>query len=123
MPSKKPQFVIRTEQDILDKIAYIAEQNERSSTQEIVFLIKQHIKAYEAEHGEIHLPTKSDLKYGDIVTEDRIDELYADYDMYQPKLTRDMFKTCLSKCTKKNSKGVAVDILKLNRLIKDMCGY
>jgi len=27
MPSKKPQFVIRTEQDILDKISYIAKDN------------------------------------------------------------------------------------------------
>ena len=41
MPSKKPQFVIRTEQDIIDKIAAIAKENERSTTQEIVFLIKQ----------------------------------------------------------------------------------
>ena len=44
MPSKKPQFVIR---------AYIESENERSSTQEIVYLIKQRIKSYEQEHGEI----------------------------------------------------------------------
>lgn len=60
MPSKKPQFVIRTEQEILDKIAHIAHENERSSTQEIVYLIKQRIKAYEAEHGEIILPDQED---------------------------------------------------------------
>ncbi|MCI6139657.1 MULTISPECIES: Arc family DNA-binding protein [Clostridium] len=53
MPSKKPQFVIRAEQEILDKIAYIESENERSSTQEIVYLIKQRIKSYEQEHGEI----------------------------------------------------------------------
>lgn len=53
MPSKKPQFVIRAEQEILDKIAYIASENERSSTQEIAYLIKQRIKSYEQEHGEI----------------------------------------------------------------------
>lgn len=53
MPSKKPQFVIRTEQEIIDKIAYIAKTNERSTTQEIVYGIKQTIKAYEAEHGPI----------------------------------------------------------------------
>ena len=41
MPSKKPQFNIRCEQEIIDKIAYIAEQNERSTTQEIVYRIKQ----------------------------------------------------------------------------------
>ncbi len=58
MPSKKPQFVIRTDQEVLDKIAYIAKENERNTTQEIVYLLKQKIKAYEAEHGEIILPEK-----------------------------------------------------------------
>lgn len=52
MPSDLPRFTIRTEQDILDKIAYIAEDNERSSTQEIVYLIKQRIKEYETENGQ-----------------------------------------------------------------------
>ena len=55
MPSKKPQFVIRTEQEIIDKISYIAKERERSTTQEIVFLIKQEIKKYESEHGEIEI--------------------------------------------------------------------
>jgi len=31
MPSKKPQFVIRTEQEVLDKIAYIARENEETA--------------------------------------------------------------------------------------------
>lgn len=53
MPSKKPQFVIRTDQEVLDKIAHIAKENERSTTQEIVHMIKQRISAYEAIHGEI----------------------------------------------------------------------
>lgn len=55
MPSKKPQFVIRADKDIFEKIAYIAEENERSTTQEIVYLIKQRIKAWELEHGEIEI--------------------------------------------------------------------
>ena len=58
MPSKKPQFVIRTEHEVLDKIAYIARENERNSTQEIVYLIKQRIKSYEQEHGEIQIEEK-----------------------------------------------------------------
>ena len=58
MPSKKPQFIIRTDKEILDKIAYIARENERSSTQEIVYLIKKKIKEFEAENGEIILPEK-----------------------------------------------------------------
>lgn len=59
MPSKKPQFLIRTEQEVIDKIAYIAKQNERSTTQEIVYRIKQTIHAYEAEHGEIIVEEES----------------------------------------------------------------
>lgn len=58
MPSKKPQFIIRTDKEILDKIAYIARENERSSTQEIVYLIKKKIKEFEAENGKIILPEK-----------------------------------------------------------------
>lgn len=53
MPSKKPQFVIRTDNITLEKIKFIAEQNERSATQEIVHLIKNEIKRYESEKGEI----------------------------------------------------------------------
>lgn len=56
MPSKKPRFTVRTEQEVLDKIGYIAEQNERTTTQEIVFLIKQRIAKYERENGEIEIP-------------------------------------------------------------------
>ena len=55
MPSKKPQFNIRTDKEILEKIAYIAKENERSATQEIVYMIKQRISAYEAIHGEIKI--------------------------------------------------------------------
>ena len=58
MPSSKPQFLIRTEQEILDKIAYIAEENERSSTQEIVYLMKKRIKEYEEKFGEIKTDNK-----------------------------------------------------------------
>lgn len=56
MPSKKPQFVIRTDQETIDKIIYIAKENERSGTQEIVYLIKQKIKQYEKENGIIEIP-------------------------------------------------------------------
>lgn len=55
MPSKLPQFSIRTEQEIFDKISYIAEKNERSANKEIIFLIKQRIKEYEAENGVIEM--------------------------------------------------------------------
>ena len=60
MPSKKPQFVIRTEQEVLDKIAFIAKENERSTTQEIVYLIKQRIKDYENKNGNINVTINGD---------------------------------------------------------------
>lgn len=53
MPSKLPQFVIRTERELFDKITYIAEKNERSANKEIVFLIKKRIEEYESQHGVI----------------------------------------------------------------------
>ena len=60
MPSKKPQFNIRADKEILEKIAYIAEQNERSATQEIVYMIKKRIEAYEAQNGEIDLSARAE---------------------------------------------------------------
>lgn len=55
MPSNLPQFLIRTDQETIDKIRYIAKENERSGSQEIVYLIKQEIKRYEKENGTIIL--------------------------------------------------------------------
>lgn len=55
MASKLPQFVIRTEKENIEKIKYIAEKESRSTTQEIVHLIKKRIEAYESIHGEIKL--------------------------------------------------------------------
>lgn len=55
MASKKPQFVIRTEQEILEKLKHMAKNHERSATQEAVFIIKQAIYEYEKENGEIKL--------------------------------------------------------------------
>jgi len=53
MPSKKPQFVIRGDKEIFDKICYIASEHERSGTQEIMYLIKERIKDYESIHGTL----------------------------------------------------------------------
>jgi hypothetical protein len=62
MPSKKPQFVIRTDKDTINKISYIAKENERNATQEIVYLIKQHIKDYESKHGILTLEEDGSMK-------------------------------------------------------------
>ena len=58
MPSKKPQFVIRTDKEVIEKIKVIAEENERSTSQHIVYLIKKEIEQYEKEKGEIIIDTK-----------------------------------------------------------------
>lgn len=55
MPSNLPQFIIRTDQTTLEKIKYIAKEQERSGSQEIVYLIKEEIKRYEEENGIIKL--------------------------------------------------------------------
>lgn len=55
MPSKLPQFVIRTEKEIIEKISHIAKKEDRSTTAEIVHLIKKRIDAYESIHGEIKI--------------------------------------------------------------------
>ena len=60
MPSKKPQFVIRTEQEIIDKIKFIAKEQERSATQEIIYLIRREIKEYEEINGEIIIEPNND---------------------------------------------------------------
>lgn len=53
MPSKLPQFNFRAEQEIIDKIKHIADIEDRSTSQEIVHLIKKRISEYESIHGEI----------------------------------------------------------------------
>lgn len=55
MASKLPQFVIRAEKEILNKISYIADANDRSMNQEIVNTLKKHIRRYEEDNGEIKI--------------------------------------------------------------------
>ena len=55
MPSNKPKLVARTEQEIIDKIKIIAKENERSVSQEIIFLVKKEIEKYELENGKIQI--------------------------------------------------------------------
>lgn len=55
MPSKKPIIHFNTDQWIIDKMKYIAEENNRSLAKEVEYLCKQNIKKYEAEHGEIQI--------------------------------------------------------------------
>ena len=56
MPSDLTQFTVRVNQNVLYKIRYIADENERSANKEIAVLIKKHIAEYEKIHGEIVVP-------------------------------------------------------------------
>lgn len=123
MPSYKPKVQVLLTQEYHEKFKVLCEKERRSDSVMGAIMIEKYIDEYEAEHGEITLPTPSNLKYGDIVTEERIEELYAQYEWYQPKLTREMFKDCLGKCLRKTSKGVSINQEKLNRLVRDICGY
>jgi len=58
MPSNLPQFTIRIDPLMLQKIRYIAEYNARSANREVETLIKNHIADFEKEHGVI---TSDDL--------------------------------------------------------------
>jgi len=49
----KKVYSLRIEDDLLYKIHKIAEINERSLNQQLLYLIKQCIKDYEKDHGSI----------------------------------------------------------------------
>lgn len=56
----KTQFNLRIDVDVLQKIQSISIQEERSTSQQITFILKQYIKEYEKTHGEI--PTTTNIK-------------------------------------------------------------
>lgn len=60
MPSQLPKIVARTDQKTIDKFKQIATEHERSVSQEMVYLVKQAIKEYEQEKGEIIIETRTD---------------------------------------------------------------
>lgn len=51
-------FPLRLEDDIREKLRYLATKNCRSLNKEIEFVVRQYIESYEKEHGEIPLPEK-----------------------------------------------------------------
>lgn len=57
MPSKKPYIQIRTTETIIKKFDRIADENNRSMSNMGETIIKDYIKNYEAEHGEIKIDT------------------------------------------------------------------
>lgn len=53
MPSKKPYIQIRTNDDIVKKFEHIADYNNRSMSNMGETIIKDYIREFEKEHGEI----------------------------------------------------------------------
>lgn len=53
MPSYKPRITIYTDEETNRKIAHIAKEQNRSTSNYAEFLIKRDIQIYEKEHGEI----------------------------------------------------------------------
>ena len=51
-------YPLRLDDTLREKLRWIAEQNSRSLNKEIEYVVKQHVTAYEKEHGEIILPEK-----------------------------------------------------------------
>ena len=64
MPSEMPRVTLRIEKEYIDKLKLIAEENERSLNQEIVFTLKQRIKEYEEQKGRINTGKLSVSKIG-----------------------------------------------------------
>ncbi len=55
---------IRIEEEMLKKIAYVADYEGRSVNSHVLVLIRENIKKYEAEHGEIDgdIPSDENVK-------------------------------------------------------------
>lgn len=64
MPSNLPRVTVRMEQETIDKLNKIAEQENRSTNQQIVHVLKKFIEQYEQEQGRINSAELSVTKIG-----------------------------------------------------------
>ena len=53
MKDSLPRYTLRVSQELLDKLAYIADYEGRTKNKELEQLIKRHIEEFEAKHGTI----------------------------------------------------------------------
>lgn len=53
MPSDKPQILIRTEKELIEKLDIIAKKENRSRANLAETVLKEYVKQYEQEHGDI----------------------------------------------------------------------
>ena len=51
-------FTLRLQDDVFDKIEYLAEEEHRSMTNFIEYVLLQYLNKYQEENGEILLPYK-----------------------------------------------------------------
>ena len=59
MKDTLPRYTLRVPQELLDKLAYIANYEGRTKNKELEQLIKKHIDEFESKHGTI--PTQKDV--------------------------------------------------------------
>lgn len=52
MPSNKPQFIFRTDKEIIDKLKDIAEEENRTANKMLEHIVKKYIEEYEANTKE-----------------------------------------------------------------------
>lgn len=55
MPSKKPMFTLRTDQENIDKLKIIADIEGRSDNKQLEYILKKFIESYENQNGTINI--------------------------------------------------------------------
>ena len=58
MATNKRVFTLRLQDDVFDKIEYLAEEEHRSMTNFIEYVLLQYLNKYQEENGDILLPYK-----------------------------------------------------------------
>lgn len=58
MPSNKPRLMTYTTDETIKKFEYIANQENRSMSKELEYIIKLYIQEYEKNNGTINLSTE-----------------------------------------------------------------
>ena len=56
MTDNKSRYTLRVDQELLEKLGYIAEYEGRTKNRELEQLIKRRIREFESEHGKIPSP-------------------------------------------------------------------
>lgn len=63
MKDNLPRYTLRVPQELLDKLAYIAEYEGRTKNKELEQLIKKRIAEFEAVHGPVPLENEDNEKH------------------------------------------------------------